>query len=90
MGYFSGKFGRKPCLIASAVIYIIGSVLQSIAGLGSSAATGLSLLYFSRFVGGIGVGMVSALVPSYVSESVPRYVLSRLPSRRQLADVILS
>ncbi|KAJ3732498.1 general substrate transporter [Lentinula guzmanii] len=59
MGYFSGKFGRKPCLIASGVIYIVGSAIQAIAGLGSSAATGLSVLYFSRFLGGIGVVWVN-------------------------------
>ncbi|KAF9068982.1 general substrate transporter [Rhodocollybia butyracea] len=88
MGYFSGKFGRKPCLIASAVIYIIGSVIQSIAGLGSSVATGLSVLYFSRFVGGIGVGMVSALVPSYVSESVPRKIRGRCTGMIQFANNI--
>ncbi|KAJ3922930.1 general substrate transporter [Lentinula edodes] len=86
MGYFSGKFGRKPCLIASGVIYIIGSTIQSIAGLGSSAATGLSVLYFSRFLGGIGVGMVSALVPSYVSECTPRKIRGRCTGMIQLAN----
>lgn len=86
MGYFSGKFGRKPCLIASGVIYIIGSTIQSIAGLGSSAATGLSVLYFSRFLGGIGVGMVSALVPSYVSECTPRKIRGRCTGMIQFAN----
>ncbi|KAJ3714087.1 general substrate transporter [Lentinula raphanica] len=88
MGYFSGKFGRKPCLIASGVIYIVGSVIQSIAGLGSSAATGLSVLYFSRFLGGIGVGMVSALVPAYVSECTPRKIRGRCTGMIQFANNI--
>ncbi|KAJ3762660.1 general substrate transporter [Lentinula raphanica] len=89
MGYFSGKFGRKPCLIASGVIYIVGSVIQSIAGLGSSAATGLSVLYFSRFLGGIGVGMVSALVPAYVSECTPRKIRGRCTGMIQFANNIV-
>ncbi|KAJ3782816.1 general substrate transporter [Lentinula aff. detonsa] len=88
MGYFSGKFGRKPCLIASGVIYIVGSAIQAIAGLGSSAATGLSVLYFSRFLGGIGVGMVSALVPSYVSECTPRKIRGRCTGMIQFANNI--
>lgn len=85
-GYFSGKFGRKPSLLASGVIYIIGSVIQSIVGLGSSQAVGLRVLYFSRFLGGIGVGMVSALVPSYVSECTPRAIRGRCTGMIQLAN----
>jgi MFS family permease len=76
-GYFSGKFGRKPSMIAAGVIYIVGSLIQSVVGIGSSAKIGLRVLYFSRFLGGIGVGMVSALVPSYVSESVPKAIRGR-------------
>ncbi|KAK7032295.1 hypothetical protein VNI00_013254 [Paramarasmius palmivorus] len=86
MGYFSRRFGRKKCLLASGVIYIIGSTIQSIAGLGSSQEVGLSVLYFSRFLGGIGVGMVSALVPSYVSECTPRAIRGRCTSMIQLAN----
>ncbi|EGN99201.1 hypothetical protein SERLA73DRAFT_182081 [Serpula lacrymans var. lacrymans S7.3] len=87
-GYFSGLFGRKPCLIASGIIYIIGSLLQSVVGLGSSQAVGLKVLYFSRFVGGIGVGMVSALVPSYVSECTPRAIRGRCTGLVQFANNI--
>ncbi|KAF5391552.1 hypothetical protein D9757_002517 [Collybiopsis confluens] len=88
MGYFSGRFGRKACLLASGVIYIVGSVIQSIAGLGSSKSTALSVLYFSRFLGGIGVGMVSALVPSYVSECAPRKIRGRCTGMIQFANNI--
>ncbi|KAK0446276.1 general substrate transporter [Armillaria borealis] len=77
MGYFSGRFGRKPCLIASGIIYLIGSLIQSIVGLGSSQKISLRVLYFSRFVGGVGVGMVSALVPAYISECTPRAIRGR-------------
>ncbi|EIN09868.1 general substrate transporter [Punctularia strigosozonata HHB-11173 SS5] len=85
-GYFSGKFGRKPSLIAAGVIYIIGSLIQSVVGLGSSEKVGLRVLYFSRFLGGIGVGMVSALVPSYVSESVPKAIRGRCTGMIQLCN----
>ncbi|KAI0738639.1 general substrate transporter [Daedaleopsis nitida] len=85
-GYFSSTFGRQPTLVASGIVYIVGSVIQSIVGLGSSRATALSVLYFGRFVGGFGVGMVSALVPSYVSESVPRNIRGRCTGMIQLAN----
>ncbi len=88
MGYFSGRFGRKVCLIASGVIYLVGSLIQCIVGLGSTQEVGLRVLYFGRFVGGVGVGMVSALVPSYVSECVPKAIRGRCTGMIQLANNI--
>jgi MFS family permease len=84
-GYFSGRFGRKPCLIGSAVVYIIGSAIQSVAGLGSSQTVGLRVLLFSRFLGGIGVGAIATVVPSYVSECTPRVIRGRCTGLIQLA-----
>ncbi|KAG1761509.1 general substrate transporter [Suillus occidentalis] len=75
--YFASRFGRKPALLASGVIYIIGSIIQSIAGVGTSPAVGLKILYFSRFFCGTGVGLISALVPTYVSECAPRAIRGR-------------
>jgi hypothetical protein len=59
----SGHFGRKKCLIVSGIIYLIGSTIQSIAGLGSDQET-IQVLYFSHFLGRFGVGMVTSLVPT--------------------------
>lgn len=87
-GYLSGKFGRKPILLLSGVLYMIGSLIQCIVGLGTSEAVGLRVLYFSRFFAGLGVGMVSALVPSYVSECVPKTIRGRCTGMVQLANNI--
>ncbi|KAI6039839.1 hypothetical protein EDC04DRAFT_3002887 [Pisolithus marmoratus] len=57
--------------------FAVGSAIQSIVGLGSTPAAGLKLLYFSRFLGGVGVGLMSALVPTYVSECAPRVIRGR-------------
>ncbi|KAG2033315.1 general substrate transporter [Suillus americanus] len=75
--YFASRFGRKPVLLASGVIYLIGSIIQSTAGIGTSPAVGLKVLYFSRFFGGMGVGLMSAVVPTYVSECAPRAIRGR-------------
>ncbi|KAG2749931.1 general substrate transporter [Suillus brevipes Sb2] len=75
--YFASRFGRKPALLASGVIYLIGSIIQSTAGIGTSPAVGLKVLYFSRFFGGMGVGLMAALVPTYVSECAPRAIRGR-------------
>lgn len=86
--YFSSRFGRKPSLMASGIIYLVGSLIQSVVGLGSSQKVGLRVLYFSRFLGGIGVGMVSALVPSYVSECTPQSIRGRCTGLVQFANNI--
>lgn len=84
----SSRFGRKRSLIASGVIYTIGSLIQSVAGLGSSQTVALRVLYFSRVFAGIGVGMVSALAPSYISECMPRHIRGRCTGLVQFSDNI--
>ncbi|KAG2032598.1 hypothetical protein BDR03DRAFT_744570 [Suillus americanus] len=83
--YFASRFGRKPGLLASGVIYLIGSIIQSTAGNGTSPAVGLKVLYFSRFFGGVGVGLMSALVPTYVSECAPRAIRGRCTGSIEVA-----
>ncbi|KAJ7261793.1 general substrate transporter [Mycena haematopus] len=85
-GYMSSRWGRKPCMIAAGLIYIIGSVIQAVVGLGTNRANALSVLYFARFFAGLGVGMVSALVPAYVSECTPRAIRGRCTGMIQLAN----
>ncbi|OAX41459.1 general substrate transporter [Rhizopogon vinicolor AM-OR11-026] len=84
--WVSSRFGRKRSLIASGIIYIIGSLIQTIVGLGSSQVVALRVLYFSRFTAGIGVGMVSALAPSYISECMPRHIRGRCTGLVQFSD----
>ncbi|KAG1738437.1 general substrate transporter [Suillus paluster] len=87
-GWASSRFGRKRSLIASGVIYIIGSLIQAVTGLGSSQAVALKVLYFGRVFAGIGVGMVSALAPSYISECMPRHIRGRCTGLVQFSDNI--
>ncbi|KAG2040368.1 general substrate transporter [Suillus americanus] len=87
-GWACSRFGRKRSLIASGVIYIVGSTIQSVAGLGSSQAVALRVLYFGRVFAGIGVGMVSALAPSYISECMPRHIRGRCTGLVQFSNNI--
>jgi MFS family permease len=72
-------------MLASAVIFVIGSVIQSIVGIGSTPAVGLKVLYFSRFFGGVGVGVMAAIVPTYVSECAPRAIRGRCTGSIEVA-----
>lgn len=72
-------------MLASAIVFLIGSVIQSIVGLGSTPAVGLKLFYFGRFFGGVGVGLMAALVPTYVSECAPRAIRGRCTGSIEVA-----
>lgn len=77
LSFFASRFGRKPILLVSGVIYLIGCIIQATAAIGTSPAVALKIFYFSRFLGGVGVGSMSALVPTYVSECAPRAIRGR-------------
>ncbi|KAF7545021.1 hypothetical protein G7Z17_g9503 [Cylindrodendrum hubeiense] len=78
--WFTEKYGRRPCLIATGIITTVGVVFQA-----SSAAKGtLAVMYIGRFIAGLGVGAASTLVPLYVSECAPRAIRGGLTSFYQL------
>ncbi|KAF7299643.1 Sugar transporter [Mycena chlorophos] len=85
---FSARYGRKPCLLASGVVFVAGSALQVVSGLGPTKDHALLVLYVGRFIGGLGVGMVTALVPAYLSESTPPTIRGRCTGLIQLANNI--
>ncbi|KAJ9642425.1 hexose transporter hxt5 [Coniosporium tulheliwenetii] len=74
----SDRFGRKYTIVLSAAIYMIGVVVQ---------ITSTSHWYqvaLGRWVGGIGVGALSVLVPVYQAETAPRQARGALVSAYQL------
>jgi MFS transporter, SP family, sugar:H+ symporter len=55
--YAPDKFGRKPTLLGAAVIFLIGSIIQTTCALGGQSTSGaLGQLYAGRIIGGFGVG----------------------------------
>ncbi|KAL5521841.1 hypothetical protein ACEPAF_1685 [Sanghuangporus sanghuang] len=76
----SSLFGRKLTLIAFCIIFAVGAVLQTIAGNGR----GLAYIYAGRVIAGIGVGAISAVAPTYVSECSPKDVRGRITGLFQI------
>lgn len=72
--WLSDKIGRKWSLISADLIFIIGSIIQTCSGLGT---TDLTQLYIGRFIGGFGVGLISAVVPTYIGENANREIRGR-------------
>ncbi|PWZ03001.1 hypothetical protein BCV70DRAFT_9418 [Testicularia cyperi] len=86
--YLPHKFGRRNAMIISAVVFLIGSVIQTVCRLnGQSPKAALNQLYVGRVIGGFGVGLASSVVPMYLSECAPRAIRGRLAAMYQLLIV---
>jgi sugar porter (SP) family MFS transporter len=80
-GYFSDRFGRKLPLIIAAALF-------TIAAIGTGAASQFTLFIIYRLIGGLGIGLASAISPMYIAEISPAEMRGRLVSINQLTIVI--
>ncbi len=92
-GLFASKFGRKRSLIFAGVCFFIsawGSMCPETFGLlteGKPSWTLLVVFNFYRVLGGIGVGMASAICPMYIGEVAPSNIRGMLVSWNQFAII---
>ncbi|KAM5347162.1 hypothetical protein ACJ41O_010167 [Fusarium nematophilum] len=82
--WFTEKFGRRWCLVATGALTTAGVICQA----GSAAEGYIAVMYVGRFISGLGVGAASTLVPLYVSECAPRAIRGGLISFYQLFIVL--
>ncbi|THH13949.1 hypothetical protein EW146_g6328 [Bondarzewia mesenterica] len=80
----SAKIGRKYTLLAFALIFVLGAVLQTVSG----GSRGLGYIYGGRVVAGVGIGGISAVSPAYVSECSPKNVRGRITGMFQIMVAI--
>ncbi|KIM95323.1 hypothetical protein OIDMADRAFT_106418 [Oidiodendron maius Zn] len=73
--------GRRMGLIASTIVFIFGVILQT-------AATAIPLFLAGRFFAGFGVGLISAMIPLYQSETAPKWIRGLIVGSYQLAITI--
>lgn len=74
-------FGRRLGLIISTLVFTLGVILQT-------AATDIPLFVAGRFFAGYGVGMISASIPLYQSETAPKWIRGTIVGTYQLAITI--
>ncbi len=92
-GFFAGHFGRKKSLIFAGVCFFIsawGSMNPETFGLlpyGKPSWDLLVVFNLYRVLGGIGVGMASALCPMYIGEISPSNIRGMLVSFNQFAII---
>lgn len=77
-GVLADLFGRKKIIIATAVIFILGSIACAF-------APNVYVLILSRLFVGFAVGIVNFVVPLYLSEVSPKHLRGTLVSLYQWA-----
>ena len=80
-GAAADRWGRKPLLTFSAVLFTVSAI-----------ATGwfddFTLFNIARFIGGVGIGVASALAPMYIAEVSPANIRGRMVSLNQMTIVL--
>ncbi|MFB6341737.1 D-xylose transporter XylE [Saccharicrinis sp. FJH62] len=91
-GLLASRFGRKKSLMIASILFFIsalGSGYPEAFFFKKGVAT-MGLLYmfnFYRIIGGIGVGLASAISPMYIGEIAPANIRGRLVSFNQFAII---
>ena len=80
-GYFTDRFGRKFPLIGAAALFTISAI-------GTGAASQFTPFIIYRLIGGLGIGLASAISPMYIAEVAPAKMRGRLVSINQMTIVI--
>jgi len=80
-GYLSERFGRKLPLITTAALFTISAI-------GTGAVNHYMPFIAYRLIGGLAIGMASAISPMYIAEVSPAPMRGRLVAVNQLTIVI--
>ena len=70
-GPLSDGIGRKPVILASDVLFIVGSIVMA-------TAETIPILMVGRVIVGLAIGVASMIVPVYLSEIAPVSVRGRI------------
>ena len=80
-GAAADRYGRKPLLMMSAVLFTVSAIA-------TGAFSDFTMFNVARFVGGIGIGVASALAPMYIAEVSPAEIRGRMVSLNQMTIVL--
>ena len=80
-GAAADRWGRKPLLTTAAVLFTVSAI-------GTGLFNDFTLFNIARFVGGMGIGVASALAPMYIAEVSPTEIRGRMVSLNQMTIVL--
>ena len=80
-GVLADRYGRKPLLTTAAVLFTVSAI-------GTGLFDDFTLFNIARFIGGVGIGVASALSPMYIAEVSPAHIRGRMVSLNQMTIVL--
>ncbi|KAM4062701.1 major facilitator superfamily protein [Hirsutella rhossiliensis] len=80
-GWIADAYSRKRSIMMAVVIFTFGSALQT-------GSINYTMLVIARLFGGIGIGMLSMVVPLYISEISPPEIRGTLLVLEELSIVL--
>ena len=80
-GAAADRYGRKPLLTTAAVLFTVSAI-------GTGLFNDFTMFNIARFVGGVGIGVASALSPMYIAEVSPTSIRGRMVSLNQMTIVL--
>lgn len=91
-GLLASRFGRKRSLLIAAVLFFVSALgswcpESGVLPYGQASKTLLVVFNFYRILGGIGVGLASAVCPMYIAEISPAKIRGTLVSCNQFAII---
>ena len=91
-GFMSSAYGRKNALIIAGVLFFLSALGSGnpeflFFNKGEPSLGVLWMFNFYRIIGGVGVGLASAVCPMYIGEIAPAAIRGRLVSLNQFAII---
>ncbi len=91
-GWFAARLGRKPTLICAGVLFLVSAIGSYYPeffffAYGKPSLDLLVAFNVYRIIGGVGVGLASAICPMYIAEVAPSNLRGTLVSWNQFAII---
>lgn len=73
---FSDPLGRRGAILAACCVFVVGGIIQT-------AGVVIAMLYAGRLIAGLGVGVLTMIIPIYQAELAHRKIRGRITSLQQ-------
>ncbi|KAI6843442.1 general substrate transporter [Hortaea werneckii] len=80
---FSDPLGRRGAILTACCIFVVGGIIQT-------AGVVIAMLYVGRLIAGIGVGILTMIIPIYQAELAHRKIRGKITSLQQLFNALES
>ncbi|RMY42093.1 hypothetical protein D0866_00148 [Hortaea werneckii] len=78
---FSDPLGRRGAILTACCIFVVGGIIQT-------AGVVIAMLYVGRLIAGIGVGILTMIIPIYQAELAHRKIRGKITSLQQLFNAL--